>query len=101
MAIFSKTVKLEPTIDIYKYTPPVGIDVNWKLYNNELYATFSGGNRNQEKYVRDKSDINATLSKLKVISDTIRDYKTYRKVVPQGHKMITWHDDGNGLKEYK
>ena len=94
--IFSKTVKLKP-MDIYKYTPPAGIDITWKLHENELYGTFMGGNVNQEKYIRDKSDINAALSKLKVIQDTIRDYQTYKKVVPPDPKMIVWHDNGNRM----
>lgn len=100
MTTFSKTVKLKD-VDPRTYTPPKGIDVAWGYDHNELYGTFIAGNVNSEPYVRDKSDINNALSRLKVIQDIIRDYKTYRKVVPPNPKSIVWHDDGNGLKEYK
>jgi hypothetical protein len=89
--IFDKTVKLKD-IDPRTYVPPKGIDVSWGYDNGDVYGTFIGGNINSEQYVRDRSDINAALSRLKVIQDTIKDYKTYKKVVPLGPKAIVWHD---------
>lgn len=90
--IFSKTVKLK--VDPAKYRPPKGIDVNWKLYHNELYATFNAGNINQVQYIRDRYDINEALAKLDVRQDTIKDYRTYRNVVPQSKNTVQ-HFDGN------
>jgi len=101
MTIFHKTVKLKD-INPATYVPPYkGIDITWGYSHNEIFGTFTAGNYNQPSYVTDKSEINNTLSRLKVIQDTIKDYKTYKKVVPQGPKRITWHDAGNGYKEDK
>jgi len=92
--IFSKTVKLRDLSPL-KYQPPKGIDVSWKLYHDELYATFTAGNINQPQYTKDKHDINEALARLKVIQDTVKDWHTYRNVVPLGPKRQVWHDDGN------
>jgi hypothetical protein len=96
--IFSKTVKLTD-INPYTYTPKCGLDVSWGYDNGDIYGTFTACNINNEQNLTEQHDINRELSKLKVIQDTIKDYKTYRKVVPQGPKRITWYDDGNRLRE--
>ena len=95
--IFSKTVKVRD-LNPLKYQPPRGIDVNWQVHDNELYATFTAGNVNQVQFIRDKYDINEALAKLNITQDRIRDYKTYRKVVPPNPVRQTWHDSGNGVK---
>jgi hypothetical protein len=100
MTIFNKTVKLRD-INPATYTPKTGIDVCWGYDNGDIYGTFTAGNINNEANLTEKHDINRELSKLKVIQDTIKDYKTYKKVVPIGPKRITLHDDGNKLVEDK
>lgn len=96
MTIFDKTVKLRD-INPSTYQPPTGIDVAWGYDNTDIYGTFTAGNINNEANLREKHDINNELSKLKIIQDTIKDYKTFKKVVPVGPKRITWHDNGNRL----
>lgn len=98
MTIFSKTVKLRD-INPTEYTPRRGIDVIWGYDGPDIYGTFTAGNLNNEANLTEQHDINRQLSKLKVIQDTIKSYTTYNKVVPQGPKRITWHDDGNRLRE--
>lgn len=96
--VFSKTVKVRD-VNPLTYRPPTGINVNWKLlHRNELYATFVASNLNEPRYLREKHDINNALAKLKVIQDTIKDYRTHRKVVPPDPKMIVWRDDGNAVR---
>lgn len=100
MTIFNKTVKVRD-INPATYTPKRGIDVIYSYYNNEVYPTLTAGNINSPEYITDKSDINAELSKLKVIQDSIKTYKTYNKVRPKSPLRITHHDDGNKLIEDK
>lgn len=100
MTIFDKTVKIR-NINPATYVPKRGIDVTWGYDNGDIYGTFTAGNLNNEQNLTEKHDINSELSKLKVIQDTIRDYVTYKKVVPQGPKRVTWFDDGNRLREDK
>jgi hypothetical protein len=100
MTIFDKTVKLRD-INPATYVPPRGIDVTWGYDNNEIYGTFTAGNINNELNLTEKHDINRALSKLKVIQDTIKDYKTFNKVVPKRPLRTTWHDNGNRIVEDK
>lgn len=100
MTIFSKTVKLRD-INPSTYVPKRGIDVIWGYDDSDIYGTFTAGNINNEANLTEQHDINRELSKLKVIQDTVRDYRTYKKVVPQGPKRIAWFDDGNRLREDK
>ncbi len=94
--IFDKTVKLRD-INPKTYLPPKGVDVAWGYDNGDIYGTFTAGNINNEANLSEKHDINNALSKLKVIQDTIKDYKTFKKVVPPNPKRITWHNNGNRL----
>ena len=98
MTIFDKTVKLRD-INPATYRPPTGIDVIWGYNNNEIFGTFTAGNINNEANLTEKHDINNALSKLKVIQDSIKDYKTYKKVVPQRPLRITQYDNGNRIIE--
>jgi hypothetical protein len=98
--IFDKTVKLRD-INPKTYVPPTGIDVAWGYDSGETYGTFTAGNINNDANLTEKHDINNALSKLKVIQDTIKDYKTYKRVVPKRPLRITWHDTGNRLVEDK
>ena len=100
MTIFDKTVKLRD-INPNTYVPKRGIDIVWGYDAGDIYGTFTAGNLNNEQNTTEKHDINNELSKLKVIQDTIKSYTTYNKVVPKGPKRITWHDDGNRLREDK
>ena len=96
--IFSKTVKLEG-VNPATFVPKRGIDVTWNRYENELYGTFTAGNLNDRANLTEMHDINRQLSKLKVIQDTIKDYKTYNAVRPKGYVRRTIHDDGNRYRE--
>jgi len=92
--IWSKTVKvrdLNPMI----YTPKKGIDIIYRYADGGIYPTFTAGNKNDPEYITDKSDINAELSKLKIIQDTIKTYKTHNAVVPKRPHRSTVFDDGN------
>jgi CCR4-NOT transcriptional regulation complex NOT5 subunit len=100
MTIFDKTVKLRD-INPRTYTPKRGIDVTWGYDNNDIYGTFTAGNINNESNLTEMHDINRELSKLKVIQDSIKTYKTYNKVRPKSPLRITHHDDGNKLVEDK
>ena len=94
MTRLDKTVKLRD-INPATYTPTTGIDVTWGYDDKDIYGTFST-DRSQAF-----NDINAELSKLKVIQDTIKDYKTFKKVVPQRPFRTTWYDNGNRMVEEK
>jgi hypothetical protein len=98
MTIFDKTVKLRD-INPALYQPPHGVDVIWGYDNSDIYGTFTAGNINNEANISDKHTINDALSKLKVIQDTIKDYKTFKKVVPQRPLRTTWMDNGNKIVE--
>jgi hypothetical protein len=100
LTIFSKTVKLRD-INPKTYVPPRGVDVIWGYDHAETYGTFTAGNINNEANLSERHDINRALSKLKVIQDTIKDYKTYNKVVPKAPLRTTVHDDGNRIVEDK
>lgn len=97
MTVFSKTVKVKD-LNPLTYQPPKGINVNWKLHHSELYATFVASNKNEPQFLREKHDINNALSRLKVIQDTIKDWHTYKNVVPPDPKMQIWRDDGNAMR---
>jgi hypothetical protein len=98
MTIFNKTVKLRD-INPATYAPKTGIDVTWGYDNGDIYGTFTAGNVNNEANLTEKHDINRELSKLKVIQDSIKTYKTYNKVRPKSPLRITWYDDGNKVVE--
>jgi len=77
---YYKNIKIKDN-DIKDFVPDSGIDIIWKKYHDDQYATVIGRNRNE---------VNAQLNKLKVIQDTIKSYKTYNQTVPPRPLKIEW-----------